>query len=173
MSVPNIKAIGGLSDDELKQLHSKIHAIWQSIPTEDVWNYHKLLVEEMTKRGISHKSVDNLDNELVPLGEYPQDEDIANLSADLSKNWHILVHNYYNTNAVDRTLLSKTHELLVNQLHTHGIAHCTPLEEEKTDQQQLAVVFNETSARFYVEEQELLENKVRLSRLMIERMSKK
>jgi len=59
---PNID-LKALSDEELIDLHEKVHELYAqgSENIEDVFNLHKLIVEEMERRGIEHHEIDDLD----------------------------------------------------------------------------------------------------------------
>lgn len=88
-NIPN--RLGDLSKLELIRMHNQIHSVWEVIHSKDVsitqqeqlWNWHKLVIRELEKRGIEHPT--NWDSLDRPLGRalgspnmYPSGEEVGN-----------------------------------------------------------------------------------------------
>jgi hypothetical protein len=88
-SIPS--RLGDMSKLELIRMHNQVHSVWEVIHSKDVsitqqeqlWNWHKLIIRELEKRGIEHPT--NWDSLDQPLGRalgspnmYPSGEEVGN-----------------------------------------------------------------------------------------------
>ncbi len=126
MNFLSFDALDKIDTNQLRVLHDQIHKVWRVDKSELVWNYHKLIVQILKDRGVTHTNVDSLDSNLLALGDFAE-LSIPTLSLSELIAAHKLVHYHWNNQSDVPRKLTALHDATVEAMRNLGEVHSSQL----------------------------------------------